>query len=50
MVAINTAKWVGIGLLCFAAIGFVTDVAYLIVALVATVGVVAVLYGQSTPS
>lgn len=50
MVAINMAKWVGIGLLCFAAVGFATDVAYLIVALVATVGVIAVLYSQSIPS
>jgi hypothetical protein len=50
MVALNTAKWVGVGLVCLAVIGFLADVAYLTIAVVATIGVIAVLYGQSVPS
>lgn len=47
MVGFDTAKWAGIGLLCLAAWSYMSDVTYLVVVLVATAGVIAVLYSQS---
>jgi hypothetical protein len=46
----DTAKWVGIGLLCLAAGGYLTDVSYLVVILLSTAGVIAVVYSRSVSS
>jgi hypothetical protein len=47
MVGFDSAKWVGIGFLCLAAWSFVSDVTYFAVVVLATAGVIAVLYSQS---